>query len=82
MYVNFLFSSVYRIRRLEELKCKEPDGRILFIKTNGNFGSIIAKVILVKKTVAIVFAFILFNSLVGQVVFNTSYHNLGEINKE
>jgi Mg-chelatase subunit ChlD len=36
----------------------------------------------VKKTVATLFAFILFNSLLGQVVFNTSYHNLGEINKE
>ncbi len=35
-----------------------------------------------KKTVAIVFVFTLINSLLGQVVFNTSYHNLGGINKE
>jgi Mg-chelatase subunit ChlD len=35
----------------------------------------------VKKIVAIFLCFILFNSVVGQVLFNTSYHNLGEINK-
>jgi Mg-chelatase subunit ChlD len=36
----------------------------------------------VKKIVSILFAFILLNSLSAQVVFNTSHHNLGEINKE
>jgi len=36
----------------------------------------------VKKVAAILFTFILLSKLSGQVVFNTSYHNLGEINKE
>ena len=62
------------------LKKLEVDSN--FVKTNTNFGSIIVKVDFVKKTVALLLSFILFNSLVGQVVFNTSYHNLGEINKE
>ena len=35
-----------------------------------------------KKLAAILFVFISLNNLTGQVVFNTSYHNLGEINKE
>lgn len=35
-----------------------------------------------KKVAAILFTFILLSKLSGQVVFNTSYHNLGEINKE
>tara|TARA_B100000809_G_scaffold113711_1_gene112207 strand:+ start:7785 stop:9116 length:1332 start_codon:yes stop_codon:yes gene_type:complete len=36
----------------------------------------------VKKIVSLMFAFLLLNNLNAQVVFNTSYHNLGEINKE
>ncbi len=35
-----------------------------------------------KKFAIIFFVLFLVNNLTGQVVFNTSYHNLGEINKE
>ncbi len=35
-----------------------------------------------KKVFTILFSFLLLNNLIGQVIFNTSYHNLGEINKE
>ena len=35
-----------------------------------------------SKILSIFFVFILFNTLTGQVLFNTSYHNLGSINKE
>ena len=35
-----------------------------------------------KNTLAILISLFLLNNLSGQVIFNTSYHNLGEINKE
>ena len=35
-----------------------------------------------KKIVAVIFVFVFLNNITGQVVFNTSYHNLGTINKE
>ena len=35
-----------------------------------------------KKILPILFCLILLNNLTGQVIFNTSYHDLGEINKE
>jgi len=35
-----------------------------------------------KKILVILFSLFFLNNLAGQVIFNTSYHNLGEINKE
>lgn len=35
-----------------------------------------------KKVLAILFGLFFLSNLSGQVIFNTSYHNLGEINKE
>ena len=35
-----------------------------------------------KRLITILFTMFLLNNLNAQVVFNTSYHNLGEINKE
>lgn len=35
-----------------------------------------------KKTLVILIGLFFLNNLSGQVIFNTSYHNLGEINKE
>ena len=35
-----------------------------------------------KKIFFFLFSLFLLNTLVGQITFNKSYHNLGEINKE
>lgn len=53
-----------------------------FKKTNTNFGSKFDAKLKVKKVITISFILFFCSNLSSQVVFNTSYHNLGEISKE
>ena len=53
-----------------------------FVKTNSTFGSKFVSYKNMKKILPILFFMAVLNNLSGQVIFNTSYHNLGEINKE
>ena len=53
-----------------------------FLKQMLTLGGIVVKVIFVKKAIVILLTNVLFKGLLGQIVFSTSYHNLGEVNKE